>query len=499
VAERVGFPAGLRVALIDHDSGDLAEAERQLRQHQYDVRSCPSLQHAISLLAAPSGFAPDVVVADISLCSDQLLRAARGLPLVVTSRCSDAGSVVRAISFGAVEVLQKPLCSLKLKNIWQHTVRKMMYTSSGAAAKEASQGSAPGSSSSGPASCSANSSLLDSGSLASSAANLRLEQELETDVQSAPQRCCSSGVAAPACPRAASSQTSSPTPSAAASAGAAPAAAAGKPGGTAMGIPHSGPFLALPHGLAWGFPRDLSKITTPLRMPGLPPLPFLAHAGLPRMLPGMLPGTLPPFPFPFLPPGALPAPPGLPAAAAAAALPSMIPTPAPSGTSPLLPLATSSSWVAGAGARGPAQGGSPGAAALPSTTTTTTTSQPPLPPRGGERCELEALLPACFPPGEDAAADELPEHPLARACAADCAGDDMWASVALPPSCAPCDEAPAAPGVGKRRASSRRARERARGGSPLSGASCGSEGDLGLCLHKSPSFADLLTETLSFC
>ncbi len=42
------------------------------------------------------------------------------------------------IKLGAAEFLEKPLCQLKLKNIWQHTVRRMMSQRGGACANRAS-------------------------------------------------------------------------------------------------------------------------------------------------------------------------------------------------------------------------------------------------------------------------------------------------------------------------------------------------------------------------
>lgn len=60
-----------------------------------------------------------------------LLQAARDLPLVlISSPGTTTECVWRGIEVGAADVLEKPLSLLKLQNIWQHVVRKVMTTTS---------------------------------------------------------------------------------------------------------------------------------------------------------------------------------------------------------------------------------------------------------------------------------------------------------------------------------------------------------------------------------
>lgn len=54
-----------------------------------------------------------------------LLRKASDLPLVITSGDATQEQKLASVRVGAVDVLDKPLSSLKLRNIWQHTVRKV--------------------------------------------------------------------------------------------------------------------------------------------------------------------------------------------------------------------------------------------------------------------------------------------------------------------------------------------------------------------------------------
>lgn len=46
-------------------------------------------------------------------------------PVVLMSEGGDMAAVLAAVKCGAVDFLDKPLSLLKLKNIWQHSVRKV--------------------------------------------------------------------------------------------------------------------------------------------------------------------------------------------------------------------------------------------------------------------------------------------------------------------------------------------------------------------------------------
>ena len=55
-----------------------------------------------------------------------LRQSAQHLPLVLMSeKGSSTDDVWRGIEVGAADVLEKPLSLLKLRNIWQHVVRKV--------------------------------------------------------------------------------------------------------------------------------------------------------------------------------------------------------------------------------------------------------------------------------------------------------------------------------------------------------------------------------------
>lgn len=50
---------------------------------------------------------------------------ARHLPLVLMSEGGGPGDVMKGIELGAVDYLEKPVSLPKLRNIWQHVVRKV--------------------------------------------------------------------------------------------------------------------------------------------------------------------------------------------------------------------------------------------------------------------------------------------------------------------------------------------------------------------------------------
>ena len=61
--------------------------------------------------------------------SQQLLASAKsgGLPLVLMGASSGPDEVMKGIELGAVDFLDMPISPLKLRNIWQHVVRKVSH------------------------------------------------------------------------------------------------------------------------------------------------------------------------------------------------------------------------------------------------------------------------------------------------------------------------------------------------------------------------------------
>lgn len=128
---RPGFPRGLEVLLIESDAAALKDAKNKLQELSYSVTSCEECSLAVGLLKAGRGF--DVILAEARIMDStgtaqrQLLAAAANLPLILTTEdATSTDNVWKGIELGAAEVLVKPLSSLKLQNIWQHVVRKLM-------------------------------------------------------------------------------------------------------------------------------------------------------------------------------------------------------------------------------------------------------------------------------------------------------------------------------------------------------------------------------------
>eukprot|EP00879_Flechtneria_rotunda_P000826 GHRR01000950.1.p1 GENE.GHRR01000950.1~~GHRR01000950.1.p1 ORF type:complete len:733 (+),score=338.67 GHRR01000950.1:205-2403(+) len=151
--DRPHFPAGLRVLVLDHDSSK-AQTCRLLQDQMYDVKEAAGAAAALSVLQASSS-SVDIVLADAAFlgnldCSraaHDLFMAAGSTPVVLMGdQCSPA-QVLAAVKQGAADFLERPLSELKLRNLWQHTVRRMMSegeSRSGQSTPKAQQVSSPG-------------------------------------------------------------------------------------------------------------------------------------------------------------------------------------------------------------------------------------------------------------------------------------------------------------------------------------------------------------------
>ncbi|KAI8477425.1 MAG: hypothetical protein J3K34DRAFT_364388, partial [Monoraphidium minutum] len=139
-SQRPGFPSGLRVLLVDSDAGARCRTEELLRECSYEVTSCASCAEAVvHLSSCSSSF--DVLLADKGAVGcgsvaaaaagaagarSGLIDSCKGLPCILMGCDPSPSDVMAGVSLGAVDFLAKPLSPLKLRNIWQHTVRRMM-------------------------------------------------------------------------------------------------------------------------------------------------------------------------------------------------------------------------------------------------------------------------------------------------------------------------------------------------------------------------------------
>jgi CheY-like chemotaxis protein len=198
-----------------------------------------------------------------------LLESCKGLPVVLMAADAAPCDVMRGVALGAVDFLAKPASQLKLQNIWQHTVRRMM----GGSAAAAPPAAAPALDRSA-----SNTEALAAAADAGAAAGPKPPAGLPP--RSPPLRArrhgAGAGRALHACISSTNLAAGSPASDeddfdfgAAAEDAAAPAPAPSAPAAPAplpsTGVPAHGPAAALPSGMVWGMPMPV------VRAPGIVP------------------------------------------------------------------------------------------------------------------------------------------------------------------------------------------------------------------------------------
>ncbi|KAH7447420.1 hypothetical protein KP509_01G106700 [Ceratopteris richardii] len=123
------FPKGLRVLLLDRDIEFLQEIRYKLERLEFYVASFYSVEEACKTLGNNTqSFHIALVEAreNDDLNHQRILSFAKDLPIVMMSTAENIQLMVKVITLGAVEFLVKPLLEDKLRNIWQHVVRKVL-------------------------------------------------------------------------------------------------------------------------------------------------------------------------------------------------------------------------------------------------------------------------------------------------------------------------------------------------------------------------------------
>ncbi|KAI3918555.1 hypothetical protein MKX01_041875 [Papaver californicum] len=121
------FPKGLRILLLDEDIHAATEIKLKLEQMDYIVSTfCNENEAMEALLNKCESY--HVAIVEVStgnnLGSFKFLENAKDLPTIMISSILCVSTTMKCIALGAVEFLQKPLSEEKLRNIWQHVVRK---------------------------------------------------------------------------------------------------------------------------------------------------------------------------------------------------------------------------------------------------------------------------------------------------------------------------------------------------------------------------------------
>ncbi|CAM6105531.1 unnamed protein product [Calypogeia fissa] len=123
------FPNGLRVLVVDEDTKVLNEIKCKLEGCQYVVSAFTKGEDALTALRdTQCSFHVALVEAMTGdgLDGFKILEAARHLPTILMSNTENMAIMMQGIALGAADFLQKPLSDEKLRNIWQHVVRKAL-------------------------------------------------------------------------------------------------------------------------------------------------------------------------------------------------------------------------------------------------------------------------------------------------------------------------------------------------------------------------------------
>jgi DNA-binding response OmpR family regulator len=128
-SSRPDFPKGLKVLVVDDSAPRSAKAASLLSQCGF----CPVVARTLaeSVLQLTSA-APDVMLVEVTMLSSNkggdtaaILAAAKTLPLVLSGSNLRPEEIIAGINMqGAVDFMEQPLHMDKLKNIWQHLVRR---------------------------------------------------------------------------------------------------------------------------------------------------------------------------------------------------------------------------------------------------------------------------------------------------------------------------------------------------------------------------------------
>lgn len=125
------FPKGLHVMLVDQDPDVIEDVRCKLGSCGYLVTCYMKGEEALKELEDRSkSFHVVVVDATRSDIFDgfKIVAAANHLTTIMMASTENMNIMMQGIAAGASEFLQKPLSEERLKNIWQHVVRKALVT-----------------------------------------------------------------------------------------------------------------------------------------------------------------------------------------------------------------------------------------------------------------------------------------------------------------------------------------------------------------------------------
>ncbi|MED6192659.1 hypothetical protein PIB30_011991 [Stylosanthes scabra] len=129
---REGFPAGLRVLVVDDDPTWLKILEKMLKKCSYQVTTCCLATEALKKLRERKD-AFDIVISDVNMPDMNGFKLLEhvglemDLPVIMMSVDGETSRVMKGVQHGACDYLLKPVRMKELRNIWQHVLRKRIH------------------------------------------------------------------------------------------------------------------------------------------------------------------------------------------------------------------------------------------------------------------------------------------------------------------------------------------------------------------------------------
>ncbi|XP_051196419.1 two-component response regulator ORR24 [Lolium perenne] len=124
------FPDGLRVLAVDDDPVCLRVLEAVLRQCNYKPTIVTDGRTALKMLREEGEEQFDLVITDVHMPNMdgfqllEIIGLEMDLPVIMLSVNGEKATVYKGIKHGACDYIVKPVNIKKIRNIWQHVVRK---------------------------------------------------------------------------------------------------------------------------------------------------------------------------------------------------------------------------------------------------------------------------------------------------------------------------------------------------------------------------------------
>ncbi|KAF3332419.1 Two-component response regulator ARR2 [Carex littledalei] len=124
-----GFPAGIKVLVIDDDRVSLQVVCTMLERCGYKATKCTSGTKALEMLRENEGEF-DIVLTDVHMPDMdgfqllELVGLEMDIPVVIVSSDSSRETIMKAIQSGACDYLIKPIQKKEVEIIWKHVIRR---------------------------------------------------------------------------------------------------------------------------------------------------------------------------------------------------------------------------------------------------------------------------------------------------------------------------------------------------------------------------------------